>query len=489
MLVLVLAGLLYVFTCAPAILWQDSGLFVYRIWHNDIEGDLGIALSHPLYVMIGIAVKYIPFGDLAHRINLISAVFGAIAVANLFVLLRLWLGRVMPAIVGAATLAVSWTFWSNAVIAECYTLFAAQFFLELILLLQYVRTKRVGYLYLLGLVNGLTIANHLWGVFGLLCYAVLCFVLLAHRQIKWKHFGIVILLWIIGAAPYEYLVVKNLLISGDVGGTLASAFFGASWQNSVLNTALSAKIVFENIVFILLNFPTPNFVLLFAGLWLICKKTTDRVFANVVLVLVLMHFAFAFRYTVPDRHVFFLPFYCLAAVVVGLGAEFVLSRFSSRAVLVAVTVFAFLPAAAYAVMPEIGRRYYKPLAERRQRPYRDEYKYWLQPWKTGYRGAERFANEALDLVEENAIIYAYTTDVHALLYLQEVKGKRKDVRITSYTNRSANAADIGKGVGCDSANSAAVYVVSPIKGYCPDFILEDYDFVKEGVLYRAVTRN
>ena len=85
--VLCCAALLYVLSCAPGSLWQDSGMFHYRIWHNDIEGGLGLALSHPLYHIIGIAVKYLPFGEFGYRINLISAVCGAIAVANVFLLL------------------------------------------------------------------------------------------------------------------------------------------------------------------------------------------------------------------------------------------------------------------------------------------------------------------------------------------------------------------------------------------------------------------
>ncbi|MCK5175496.1 MAG: DUF2723 domain-containing protein, partial [Planctomycetes bacterium] len=151
---LLLAGTLYVVSCAPGILWQDSALFVYRTWHNDIQGNLGLALSHPLYFMITIVAKYIPLGELAYRVNLVSALFGAIAVANLFLFLRLWIGRARPAIIGAITLGVSWNFWQHSAIAEVYTLYIAQMLAELIVLLLYIRTKRMRYLYLLGLFNG-----------------------------------------------------------------------------------------------------------------------------------------------------------------------------------------------------------------------------------------------------------------------------------------------------------------------------------------------
>lgn len=486
LIVLAGAGVLYAFTCAPSILWQDSGLYVYRIWHNDIQGNLGLALSHPLYIMIGIGVRHIPLGELALRVNLISVVCGAVAVANLFLLLRLWLGRNLPAIVAAITFAVSWTFWQHAVIAEVYTLGVALLSTELIMLVQYVRTKRVGYLYLLGFFNGLAIANHMWGVFGFVCYTVLLVVLLVHKQIGLKHFGVIILLWVVGAVPYEYLVIKNIVLSGDVQATLASAVFGVQWQGHVLNASISMKIVLENIIFILLNFPTPNLVFFFVGLWALRKTAPSRSFANITLALLLLYFVFAVRYTVPDRYVFFLPFYYFAALLIGLGADVILRRYDQKALAFVVLAFALLPIPAYYVAPAVARRMHRSLGQRRQRPYRDEYIYFLQPWKTGYRGAERFADEALDMVEKNALIYADSTTVHALLYVQEVKGKRSDVKIVSGYDSSENAPAFNKNTAAGLLGDSALYVVSPMPGYCPRFLLERYEFKQAGVLWKAV---
>jgi hypothetical protein len=488
LIVLVGTGVLYIVTCAPTILRQDSGMFVYRIWHNDIQGNLGLALALPLYIMIGIAVKHIPLGELAYRVNLISAVFGAVAVANLFLLVRLWLGKSAPAVVAAITLGLSWTFWFHAAIAKVYTLFAAQMFAELVVLLQYMHTKRIGYLYLLGLLNGLTIASHLWGVFGFACYTVFVIILLARRQIQLKHFGIIVLLWLIGAAAYEYLIIRNLIVTGDVGGTLASALFGCSWWRSVLNTSISAKMVLENIIFILLSFPTPNIVFFFVGLWVLRKAAPNRSFVNIIIAMLILHFVFAFRYTVVDRWAFFLPFYCLAAVLIGLGADAFFSRSNRKAAVVAVLIFALLPIPTYALAPAFAKKTYKALGQRRQIPYRDEYVYWLQPWKLGYRGAERFANEALDIVEEKAIIYACTTDVYPLLYVQEVKGKRPDVKIISSRNSSKGAPAFNQETITQLMRDSAVYVSSPVKGYCPAFLLDNYDFVRAGVLWRVVEK-
>ncbi len=113
---------------------------------------------------------------------------------------------------------------------------------------------------------------------------------------------------------------------------------------------------------------------------------------------------------------------------------------------------------------------------------------FLWPWKTGYRGAERFANEALDTVEENAIIYAYPTDAHVLLYVQEVKGKRRDVKIVSDYDMSENAPVLNENTVAGLMADSALYVVSPVKGYCPGFLLDGYDFFRVGVLWKVVEK-
>jgi hypothetical protein len=82
--VLAAAGALYIATGAPGTLWQDSGMIQYRVWHNDIEGKLGLALAHPLFYILAIGAKYIPLGEFAHRVNLVSACAGAVAICFYF---------------------------------------------------------------------------------------------------------------------------------------------------------------------------------------------------------------------------------------------------------------------------------------------------------------------------------------------------------------------------------------------------------------------
>ncbi len=429
--VLIIAAVLYIATCAPGALWQDSGMYQYRIRHNDIEGNLGLALSHPLYHIIGIGVKQIRLGEFAYRVNLISAVAAAFTIANLFLLLRIWLGRNLPAVIAAATLALSHTFWRHAVIAETYTLYTALLLAELLMLLQYVKTRRLMFLYLLGLFNGLAIANHMFAAIALVCYLVFCIVLLARRQIRLRHFGIIVLLWLIGAAPYGYLIVKNMIQTGSFTVAVASALFGKSWEGNVLNVSLSAQLIKENLMLMAYNFPTPNIIFFFAGLYGLKKVPRGHSFAKVLLVLLILFFVFAFRYTVPDRYAFFIPFYCLVSVLIGVGVNLLIAQYNSKILCLVILILSLLPIPAYIVAPTIAQKQKFNLSTRADVPRRNDYVWFLQPWKAGYSGAEEFADEVFEKLEPEAVVYADNTMVYPLLYMQEVKGKRADIKIIS----------------------------------------------------------
>lgn len=480
------AALLYVATCAPGVVWQDSGLIQYRVWHSDIEGRLGLALSHPLFYIIAIAVKYIPAGEFGYRINVLTAVISAVAVANLFLLLRLWLGKNLPALIGAATLAMSHTFWRHATIPETYNLAVALLLFELIMLLLYAKTSRVTYLYFLGLTNGLAIANHMLASIAFICYLVLAIVLLVGKRIRWRDFTAMVLLWIFGALPYEYLIVKNILHSGEMWGTLASAAFGIRWQGAVLNTTLSSQIIKENLMYIIFNFPTPNILLGLVGLWALYKVSPKRWFANVLLALLILFFLFAFRYTVPDRYAFLIPFYCIFSILIGVGVSMLIGRKSSKAMTYVVAALCLLPVPAYMMAPKIAKQMGVTIGHGREIPYRDDYVYFLQPWRTGYRGAERFANEALDSLEPAAIIFADATTSPPLLYTQQVKAKRPDVKIISSIGSSEDSPEFNEQTLEKLLAERAVYVVSPIKEYCPAFLLERYKFQQAGLIWKVV---
>ncbi len=484
--VLCAAAVLYAVSCAPGPLWQDSGLIQYRIWHNDIEGFLGLAISHPLFYILAIGVKHIPLGEFAHRINLMSTFAAAITVANLFLLLRLWLGKNLPAVFAAVTLALSHTFWRHASILETYTLWTALFTAELIILVQYTKTKRVSFLYWLGLLNGLAIAVHMLASIALLCYMIFIVALLVKKEVWPRQLVVIIFLWVVGALPYEYLIIKNVIQSSDVAGTLASAAFGSRWQSDVLNTSLSAKIIKENFLYILLNFPTPNVLFFLAGCLALFKLAQKQGFALVLLALTVLFFVFAFRYTVVDRYAFFIPFYCMVSLFIGVGIHHLRICTRKKALVAIVVLFSLLPVVVYAVAPTLAAKAKLNLGTRTDIPYRNDYKYFLQPWKTADDSAQRFATEALDAVGPEAVIYADTTTVGPLLYMQQVKEKRPDVKILSSVVNSKGVPSFNAHTITHLLATRPVYVVSRKANYCPSFVLENYDLVQAGPLWQVL---
>lgn len=128
--VLLFAGVfgLYLRTMAPGLLFGDSGEFQVAAW------TLGLAHStgYPLYLLLGSAWQHtlaLLGVSPAYGLNILSALFGALAVSLLYLTLVQWLKstlgiRRMVALLAALFLAVNPTFWSQNLIAEVYTLHA-----------------------------------------------------------------------------------------------------------------------------------------------------------------------------------------------------------------------------------------------------------------------------------------------------------------------------------------------------------------------------
>ena len=279
-----------------------------------------------------------------------------------------------------------------------------------------------------------------------------------------------------------------MIQSGDIAGTLHSAAFGVRYEKNVLNVHLTSRLLKENVLFFLLNFPTPNILLGLCGLGVLRRVAPTRGFAILVLALWVLFGAFASRYTVVDRYAFFIPFYVMCSVFVGLGAKsFILDK-NRRLWAYLMVIFVLLPIPVYAAAPAIGERWGVNVGVRRKIPYRDNYRYFLQPWRSGYDGAEQFANEAFDVAEANAAIYADSTTACPLLYVQEVKGRRPDVKIISGISAGENAPVFDEQAVEELLKDRPLYVVWPKAGYCPAFLLDGYAFAQRGVLWQVVSR-
>ncbi len=184
---------LFLRTLAPGLLWGDSAEFQFAAWLGGFAHPTG----YPLYLMLGwLWTHVLPWGNPAWRMNLFSAAWGGAAVGLVYLVavraFRLLDGAVgwsavpfFPRLVAlclAAVFAASPTFWSQAVVAEVYTLHAAFVAALLLALLTWAESSTamcVRALYSLALLCGLSLAHHRTTL--LLLPAIAVFLWLARR--------------------------------------------------------------------------------------------------------------------------------------------------------------------------------------------------------------------------------------------------------------------------------------------------------------------
>jgi hypothetical protein len=172
----ILSLALYIRTLTPGLLLGDSGEFqtlAYLLGHTHPTG-------YPVYLVMAKSATVLPVGGIAYRVNLFSAIMGALTVAAVYLSGRLLVKYRVLAMVGATALAISPTFWSQAVIAEIYTAGAAFVALILLALLWWDQGKNLRELFIAGLLGGLSLGVHM--SVALLAPAVLLFLLLHWRR-------------------------------------------------------------------------------------------------------------------------------------------------------------------------------------------------------------------------------------------------------------------------------------------------------------------
>ena len=95
--------LVYLGTLAPSVatIFDDSLEFQLVCYQPGIAHPTG----YPLYTLLGKLFTFLPLGNVAYRINLMSAFFASLTIALLYSTLKLMTRKRVPAILGAAIFA------------------------------------------------------------------------------------------------------------------------------------------------------------------------------------------------------------------------------------------------------------------------------------------------------------------------------------------------------------------------------------------------
>ena len=199
-----MAFVVYMQTLLPSVGWGDIARFQYvaRIW------GIPHRFGYPLYIALSRLFGYLPVPDLAYRINLMSALFAALA-AVMVCLIVMRLVDDWPAAASAAlSFAFSRALWGQAVFAEVYSLNAFLVGAVVLALLAWHQTRKVGLLYLgIGL-YAVSFGNHMT-VVTLLPAVVYAVLVTDHRVLlDPKKVAVMAGLVLLGAAQYLYVIIR-----------------------------------------------------------------------------------------------------------------------------------------------------------------------------------------------------------------------------------------------------------------------------------------
>ncbi|HRX86469.1 MAG TPA: DUF2723 domain-containing protein [Phycisphaerae bacterium] len=485
------AAALYLLTMAPGVLWGDSGDAQVRVLIGAWSDTRDLARAHVSFYALAIFAHRVLQVPAAIAANAVAALAGAVTVANTAVLLRLLIRGRTAWYAGVAVLMCSHTLWQMSCGAEVVTLSTALLSAELLCMVRYLQTGRRAWLIGAAIANGLGWTTHNLALLTWPAYGVL--LLLNRRQLARQYWRVALgaaAAWGLGALPLIILTVQAFISTGALAQTLRSLFVGV-YARQVFWHAVGAGTALRVGAYFLLNFPTPLLLLAPWG-WLALRRSAGRNVWTYLSVAGITYLLFGARYHVADQYTFLVHAYLFVALGIAVGAERWLARFRGAPMRAAVVVLAVTGPMLYALAPALARRVHPRFLDSiRAIPHRDEYAWFLQPWRVGDHGAADFAREILHALPANAFLYADRTVREPLEYVQASEHLRTDIRLIGAQQRSASdrpgftAQD-----AADAVTHGTLFTTEDKPAYLPDWLIApQWGFERDGPVYRVVRRH
>jgi hypothetical protein len=196
---------LYAASAPRTVALEDDGLFILSSYYLGIEHPPG----YPLHTLLGKLFTWLPIGSVAYRVHLLSAVFGAFTASAVWLCTWQLVGQRWPAWLAALGLGLSRTFWSQAIIAEVYTL--NTFFVFVLLFLGLRATSAAPgarkVLLFMAPLAGLSLTNH-WPLMLLVAPAFALLLWPLRKQIL-ERLPRLCALFFAGLLPYAWMVMRS----------------------------------------------------------------------------------------------------------------------------------------------------------------------------------------------------------------------------------------------------------------------------------------
>src|SRR5216683_57453 len=319
--VTIAAFTLYRATLLPGFDFGDTGSFQTMLGSQFITPRDG----YPLYFAIGNIFLWVTRAEPAHALNLASAVTAAVA-CGLIVLVAAELSGSLSAAVGAALLfAASYTFWSQAVIAEVYALHIVFVALTLLVALRWANRPTTGRLLLLFAVYALGFGNHLSMI--LLAPGLTVFLLLAAPR-GWRSLltprvvTLAVACACVGASQYAWNLRTLWFLPDPPHGAIDALhrfWFDVTksdWRDTMMMNVPRSMLRDHAAMYwfdLTQQFGVTGPIV--AGIGAIRLAVADIRRAILMFTLYATNVIFAYSYNVGDSHVFYLPSHLIVALL------------------------------------------------------------------------------------------------------------------------------------------------------------------------------
>jgi hypothetical protein len=424
--------------------------------------------GYPLYTLLGKFFTLIPIGDAAYRVNLMSAFFAALTVVFTYLIVCMLTDNSLSALFASLAIAVSPVFWSQAVIAEVYSLNAFFIALMVYLLLRWEANRRqrpaVGQVSIPAIPNLLLAAF----VYGLS--------LTHHRLMLLLAPAMALFAWLTELAPlmlYAYIPLRGLHIS-SLDGTYQNTWSGflhhvtASGYNVFItgNPLAQSRPLSFYWQLLISQFGLVGVALGLVGLFASTRKPRSSTLLGMAFAL---NAAFVLTYRVADIEVFAIPAFLLYAVWIGIGTDLMLNLATRLAEKVLPQAGAKTLASCRLLLATLFLL--QPLAL-----LRDNYPELdlSQRWAVHDYGVDMLSQP----LEDNAVVIGILGEMTLLRYFQRTEGLRPEVVTIVADRDEERLAAIEGALGAGHA----VYVTRLIHG-----LPERYSLSALGPLIRVRT--
>ena len=437
----ILTGLLPIYLLTMPHTVGRADTFEFQV----VAPQLGIAhpTGYPLYLILSKLFTFIPFGSVAWRINLGTAVLALAALTIIYLIILQLDYQPVPALLGAVAIGLTPTFWSQAIEAEVYALHALVLAVGLWLILEIgdwrLETGDSNLMLFLAFAIGLGLTNHLTTVF-LIPAAILATLFALHQYGSLKDVYRLLLTdyWLLprlllaAIAPltlYAYLPIRWAAVNEDqmgfgrfvewvIGGRFQGALQWAAWRTDFTRYEVVGRLFVE-------NWGTFNLILAAIGFVYLWRRRW-----RTAVLLFITWFGFTFytlNYYVPDLAVFLIPSQLIIAIYWAAGVSGILAIGNGVIEKLETRDWRL----GFSLHSLISSLFFIPILFL-------TITHWPQLDRSAEDGLTQWGTAVLKLpLNQNAAILADSEKIAPLYYLQQAEGMRPDLDIMVLPDEAA----------------------------------------------------